>query len=77
MSLRPGLGCPCCLPAQWDTRQLSEAQETQKGSFLLSFPLSFSLPPFTVQSLVPDSFTQHPSPHSFIQQASLTELGAG
>lgn len=52
MSPSPGLGCPAAFPPTGTPGSYSGVQETQKGSFLLSFPALFSPPPFTIQSLV-------------------------
>lgn len=67
VSLRPGLGCPCHLPAHWDTRQSLQGSGDTEGIFPAFFPRWFSSSPFAVQSLVPE--LTHPVPlavtHSF------------
>lgn len=74
MPLSLGLGCPATFSPTETPGSFSGAQETQKGSFLLSFSALFSQSPFTVQSLVRTLIHSAPfSPslafHSLIQQA--------
>lgn len=38
VSLRPGLGCPCHLPAHWDTRQSLQGSGDTEGIFPAFFP---------------------------------------
>lgn len=74
MPLSLGLSCPATFSPTGTPGSYSGAQETQKGSFLLSFPVLFSQPPFTVRSLVHALIDSVPFPsplafHSLIQQA--------
>ena len=57
-SLKPGLGCPCHLPAHWHTGQSLQGSGDTDGVFPAFLPRWFSPSPFAVQSPVLPSFIQ-------------------
>ena len=65
VSLRPGLGCPCHLPAHWDTRQSLQGSGNTEGGFPAFLP-----PPLPPCSLPLRWLFHHWFPHSLAWRLS-------